>query len=78
MSDDQLQIVWRQEPTSYPYFYGETSSRYSAQIGVASEGGFAWVIFDSKVRGAIWGGTTSTVEEAKSAAQQWLYQFARP
>ena len=76
--DSPLHLEWQRADGPTEYWYGSTQTRFSAQIGVATDSaGYSWVIFHSDFRGAVWGDVTKTVEMAKVAAQEYLRAQAK-
>lgn len=76
--NDQLLLTWEPAPGKSLYLHGRSGSRFSAQVGNSTDGGFAWMIFHAEMRHVLWGGSAPTVQAAQGAAQEWLYQNARP
>ncbi|MDB4967294.1 MAG: hypothetical protein JWN44_2983 [Myxococcales bacterium] len=69
-------IRWRSAERKYTYYYGDTDTRFSVQIGDATGGGFAWLVFHTDFKGCFQGGVAETVEAAKAAAQEYLDTYA--
>lgn len=47
-----IDVRWRRQEGKSEYYYGETGTRFTAQIGVAMEGGYAWMAFTRTSRAA--------------------------
>ena len=73
-----MKIQWEKSKAKYEYHYGETDSRFSAQIGQSTvKEKLAWMIFHQDFKYCIFGDTANTLTEAKLAVEKWLKENAK-
>jgi hypothetical protein len=74
-----MTIEWTKAETRYEYYYGKTASRFSAQIGSATNPGkYGWTIFHEDFRYCVHGGEADSIADAQSQAEDWLDANAKP
>ena len=79
MADSSLKLDWRQQSEKDDYWYGDTGSRFSAQIGKSTDAGlYMWTIFHDDFCYSIHGEEFDSVKEAMVQAQAWIGANAKP
>ena len=73
MADSSLLLEWLQQSEKDDYWYGNTQTRFSAQIGKSMNAGlYMWMIFHEDFCYSIHGEEVTSVKEAKVQAQAWI------
>ena len=79
MADSSMVLDWRQQSEKDDYWYGDTGTRFSAQIGKSTNVGlYMWMVFHEDFCYSIHGEEVTSVKEAKVQAQPWIGANAKP
>ena len=63
-----MNISWTKAERKYQYWYGNTDSSFSFQIGEgAPKPMLTWMVFHSDFTGSFHGGQAETIEDAQAA-----------
>jgi len=70
-----MEITWKKSERKYEYYYGNTDSKFSAQVGCSTTPGeYIWMIFHADSNLCQYGDNATTVEKAKCAVSKWLLE----
>jgi len=72
-----MKVEWTQKTSMTNWHFGETNSRFRAQVGPNTEGKFSWLILHDDFKHVVFGKSSDTVEEAKAMAEQWLQNMTK-
>lgn len=68
-----MTIEWTKADEQHEYYYGQTQTRFSAQIGDSTNSGmFVWTIFHDDFRYCVHGDESTSLKDAQQQAAQWL------
>jgi len=74
-----MNIEWTQAEIRSEYYYGNTNSRFSIQIGQSTNAEkYVWMIFHDDLYFCICGDEADTLDEAKEQSLHWLNTNAKP